>query len=100
MAQFLITLTPPREGFAQNATPAERAVIGEHLGYLRTALEAGVLILAGRTQEPTPVGLVIIRAADRTAAERFAGNDPAVRAGLFTYNLRGYEVALMEGHEP
>lgn len=100
MPEYLITLRPPRDGFAENATEAERAVVGEHFAYLTRALAEGILILAGRTQEPTPVGLVIIRARDRVDADRFAANDPAVRAGLFRYELMDYAVALMEGREP
>ena len=97
MHEYLITLRPPRDGFADNATTEERAVIGEHFAHLQRALAAGTLILAGRTQEPTPVGLVIIRAESETAARRFADADPAVRAGVFRYDCKPYAVALMEG---
>ena len=97
MNEYLITLRPPRDGFADNATPEERAVIGEHFAYLRTAHTGGTLIIAGRTQETTPVGLVIIRAESETAARHFADADPAVRAGVFRYDCKPYAVALMEG---
>jgi len=97
MNEFLITLRPPREGFADNATEQERAVIGEHFAYLQRALEKGSLVLAGRTQEATPVGLVILRAESEDSARRFADADPAVRAGIFRYDCKPYAVALMEG---
>lgn len=97
MPEFLITLHPPREGFVENATASERAAVGEHFAYLRRALGDGVLILAGRTQEATPTGMVVIRADDASAARRFAEDDPAVRGGVFRYELKAYAVALMEG---
>ncbi len=94
-SQWLVILRPPRETFPADATDDEITTVRAHFAYLQARLADGTLVLAGRTQEPhNPIGLVILECADRDDAERIVRADPVISEGLFTYELRPYEVAL------
>jgi uncharacterized protein len=95
MAQFITFLSPSRATFPADATADERAVVDAHFAYLQRLLGAGRLILAGRTDEPPLVGLVVFEADDRAAAEAVARADPAVQQGVFTARVAPYRVALL-----
>lgn len=97
MAQYLCIYTPPRESFADDASEAERRVVREHFAYLEAALAAGLLVLAGRTTDRPPMGIAVFEAPDDKAARAFVAADPAVRAGVFTAQVRPYRVALPAG---
>lgn len=55
----------------------------DHLGRLRAAKEAGVVVAAGALGDPV-TGAVIIVAADAAAAEALIKDDPYVANGLVT----------------
>jgi len=94
-SQWLVILRPPRKTFPADATETEIATVKAHFAYLQAALADGSLVLAGRTQEnQNPIGLVILEAPSREEAERIVKEDPAITSGLFSYELRPYEVAL------
>mgnify|MGYP001084718173 CR=1 FL=1 len=97
LSEFLCLLSPTRASFPSDATEAELQAVAAHFEHLQAMLARGRLILAGRTQEDaSPIGLVIFRAADATAAKREMADDPAVRAGVFLASIRPYRVALSE----
>lgn len=77
-------------------TDRERGLVGAHFQYLKTATEAGQVLLAGRTNEPLDktFGLVIFEADDEAAARRFMEGDPAVKSGVMLATLHPYGVAL------
>jgi len=92
---YLIVLKPPRATFAEDATEAESAIIGEHFEYLKRLLSDGVLVLAGRTEDAS-MGLVVFAAASDAAAEAVMKADPAVKAGVFSAKLYPYRLALLK----
>ena len=96
MQEFLYVCTPTRETFLEDATESELVVVDQHFDYLKGLLSAGRLILAGRCQDG-PLGIVVFEAEDADAATRVMQNDPAVRAGVFSAELRPYRVALLRG---
>ncbi|MBK7403492.1 MAG: hypothetical protein IPJ41_02375 [Phycisphaerales bacterium] len=100
MEQFLCTYSPPRPTFAEDATPAEQLVVAEHFAYLTAALDAGRLLLAGRTLDQPPMGLAICEAESEAAARSFFAADPAVLGGVFRAEIRPYRVALLRAAEP
>ncbi len=51
-------------------------------------------MLAGRTTDDDPLGLVILRVADEAAARELVEADPAVAGGLMTAELRPFHTAL------
>ncbi|HZW11010.1 MAG TPA: YciI family protein [Phycisphaerales bacterium] len=101
MGQYLCIYSPPRDTFAEDASEAERRVVGEHFAYLEGALGGGTLVLAGRTLDRPPMGIAVFEAEHEGAARAFVDADPAVRAGVFRAEVRPYRVALLAraGHE-
>lgn len=97
MSQWLIMLSPVRDTFPGDGTPDEHAAVGRHFAYLQEALASGTLILAGRTHDEPPLGLVVFEAPDESAARQFMENDPTIAAGVFRGVLRPYAVALIKG---
>ena len=63
---------------------------------LARAVEAGQVVLAGRSNEPLEktFGLVIFEAENEEASRVFTSTDPAVEGGLMTATLHPYSVAL------
>lgn len=95
MAEWLYRITPSRPEMVTQPTDAEAETVNAHFRYLQSLLEAGTLILAGRTQEIVDTfGLVIFEAADEASARTIAEADPAVAAGVFTMTLHPYAIAL------
>jgi uncharacterized protein YciI len=94
LAQWLVVLTPPRPTFADDASEEEQAAVGGHFAYLEELSERGVVLLAGRTLDAPPMGLVILQAVDLGAAWAMVEGDPAVAGGIFTAEVRPYRVAL------
>lgn len=77
-------------------TERETNIVGEHFNYLKSALDSGDIVLVGRTLAAPFVGIAIFEADDLEAAQNFANNDPAVKAGVFTLTrVQPYRVALM-----
>jgi uncharacterized protein YndB with AHSA1/START domain/uncharacterized protein YciI len=95
--QFAIFLEPARPTFAQDATEEENERVAAHFRQLQRMLDAGTLILAGRTQESCPTGIVVFEAEDLAAAQRVLAEDAAVKAGVFKGRVVPYRVALMRG---
>jgi uncharacterized protein YciI len=99
MAEFIYFVEPTRIDFIKTATEAELAIVGEHADFLRRKLACGELILVGRTQDETPVGVCIFEATDAAGADAFMREDPAIGKGVFVGSVRPYHVFLMRGRD-
>jgi len=67
----------------------------EHLRLAREANERGELLLAGALSDPVDRTLLVFRAPDRGAAERFVASDPYVKNGLVTrWEVRPWTVVI------
>ncbi len=97
MPEFIYFVRPTRPAFPGDGTPEEFAVIQEHMAFLHEKLAEGSLILVGRTQDESPVGICIFEADDLDRATAFAQSDPAVANGIFVPEVRPYGVFLMRG---
>ena len=95
--QYIYFVTPVRETFLADATPDELEIIERHFEYLKDLLAEDRLILAGRCQDGPP-GIIVFEAKETDAARELMQNDPAVKAGIFTAELRPYRVSLLRGH--
>lgn len=95
--QFIYFIEPTRPTFTQDATKAEDAKVAEHFAYLQRLHAAGSLVLAGRTLQPQPVGIVVFEAENEEAAQAVFAEDPAVKAGVFKGRVAPYKVALLRG---
>ncbi|MGE0525768.1 MAG: GNAT family N-acetyltransferase [Bdellovibrionales bacterium] len=67
-------------------------VVRAHIEYLRRLDDRGRLVLCGPFADH-PSGLVIVRAKDRAEAAEMAEEDPFVREGFRTYEIRTWRIA-------
>ena len=97
-SEFICFIEPARQGMVEQPTDAEAAAaaVEAHFQYLKSLTEQGIVVLAGRTTEPPHVGLVIFRAADRSAAETIMNDDPAIKAAVFSARLCPFRVAMLQ----
>ncbi len=96
--QFIYIVRPTRlQMLTEGPTSEEGAVVKRHLEYLERLAEAGVVLLAGRTQtaDEKTFGLVVFRAESEEAARRIVDGDPAVAHGVMRAELYPYRVAVL-----
>jgi uncharacterized protein YciI len=99
MTQYLYRIQPTRATMlTEGATEAEAAKVSAHFNYLKSLMEQGVVILAGRTlnTDPTSFGIIIFNADSDEAARALVDADPAVSGGVMRAELFPYRVALIE----
>lgn len=98
MPHYLIIYRPPREGFAENATPEENAIIERHVAFLQKMEDEGKLIVAGRIEDAR-FGIAVIETDNENEAKKIMNNDPAVKEGVFSGELLPFRLALLRGRE-
>ncbi len=87
----------PRLCDPSNWAEQDNSVVGRHFRYLEGLLSDGSLILAGRTLDDNPTGIVILEAASQEDAHHLMSLDPAVAEGIMTAELLPYRVSLIRG---
>jgi uncharacterized protein YciI len=75
-------------------TPEESAAAMAHYNYYKALHTQGALILAGRTQIPPHIGIMIFEAQDTNAAQSIVNNDPAIIAGVLKARVQPYQIAI------
>jgi uncharacterized protein YciI len=98
--QFTPGLRPELATMPEAWTADDERVAAAHFAYLRRALDDGVLLLAGRSQDGVGPAIVVFEAEDETAARAFMEGDPFVASGLFGASLHPYRAALMRSTAP
>jgi uncharacterized protein YndB with AHSA1/START domain len=96
---FLCRLIPPRPSFAQDMSPEERAMMGEHASYWRDLIEKRVAVAFGPVADPAGFwGMALIVVSDEAEARRVTDADPAIRAnrGLH-YQILPLASAVLRG---
>ena len=96
MPEFLYTVRPTRPTMLiDGPTDEETSILARHAAYIEQLAAAGVVELAGRTQntDDTAFGIVVFRADSETAARRVMLEDPAVKYGVMEATLFPYRVA-------
>jgi len=68
------------------------AQMGAHVAWLKAAIDAGVLLIAGR-QVPRVGGVLVFRGA-RAEVEALAATDPFVTSGVATFAVTEMAVSL------
>ena len=89
----LIMYRPPRDGFAENATPEESAKVMKHFEYLKQLHVEKVVLMAGRVEDAR-FGIALLETETRQAAQEIMNNDPAVKAKVFQAELLPFSLAL------
>jgi uncharacterized protein YciI len=94
MPEFIYLIHPYRNGFFENPTPEENAVMDEHFDYLKEATKAGRVLLAGPCLDET-FGVVILHAENEAAANAFMFNDPSVKKNTMASELHPMRISLV-----
>lgn len=96
---WLIRLIPPRPHFDQDATPAEQALMEQHLAYWKDLNEKGVCLFGGPVLDPRGVyGILVVRAATEDEARALGNGDPAVKGGVFKIEVAEMRVVFTPVH--
>ena len=90
---YLIMYRPPRDGFAENATPEESAKVMEHFEYLKQLHVEKVVLMAGRVEDAR-FGIALLETETEEEAQNIMNDDPAVKAKVFTADLLPFSLAL------
>lgn len=77
-----------------NWTEKENSIVQHHFEVLQNLQEEGRLLLAGRTLNLDPIGIVILEVDTEEEAFELMHNDPAVKEGIMEAQLFPYRVAL------
>jgi len=96
--QFIYHFDPVRPELVTNpdAWTEEDIRIGEaHFAYLKNAVEDGIVLLAGRSQDGLGPAIVILEAETEEAAQKFMENDPFVSSGLMRASLHTFRASLL-----
>ena len=96
MSSYLYRLTLRRELLGRPMTPDEAATQKKHLYYLTAARDQGIVLAAGRTDEPAErtFGLVLFNADSDATAQDFMANDPAIAGKLMDAELFPFRLAV------
>ncbi len=97
MAEWIYFIHPPREDFAATMTPEEDAAWAVHFERFKGMLDEGSLILVGPTLGRVNTGVAIFEAPDEDAARAIMNDDPAIKGGFATGELRPFRVSLLRG---
>jgi uncharacterized protein len=85
MAYFL-KLVPRRATFAQDMTSEERAIMMQHVAYLRTFLDAGKVLVYGPVMDPAGAyGMGIMLTEDEEEVKALIAGDPAGEINNYEY---------------
>jgi uncharacterized protein YciI len=97
LAEWIYFIHPPREDFAATMTPEEDAAWAVHFERFKGMLDEGALILVGPTLGRVNTGIAIFEAPDEEAARGIMNDDPAIKGGFATGELRPFRVSLLRG---
>jgi uncharacterized protein len=93
MPEYIYLIHPFREGFFQDPTPGEDAIMEEHFQYLKQATETRTVLLAGPCLDDT-FGIIVFRAKDDEDALRFMLNDPSIKNNVMMAELHPLRISL------
>jgi uncharacterized protein YciI len=96
MADTFLVLLRPGPAWLPG-TPTSGQPLKEHGRYLLGLFARGALQMAGPLGAEAG-GAVVLAAADLAEARRLAGEDPAVRAGLFTCEVHPWHLVPWDTH--
>jgi len=81
MKYFFCKLIPPRATFAQDMTPAERVLMGQHVAYWQGLMNNQKALAFGPVADPQGgYGIGIIAASNDAEMEILRNNDPTIKA--------------------
>lgn len=78
-------------------TEADHEVTARHIAHLRRGADAGIVVMAGRSQDWVGPAIVILETEDEAAAREFMESDPFLTEGLFRADLHPFRIAIERG---
>src|SRR5271169_1999858 len=95
---FYFKLIPPRPTFGADMTAEERALMQEHVRYTREAFDAGKILIYGPVMASGGAfGIAVLEMEDAAEVQKFAAEDPSIRAGMNTFELCPMRVGAARG---
>jgi uncharacterized protein len=93
---WLIRLVPPRPTFANDATPAEQALMEQHFAYWKDLNAKGICEFGGPVLDPKGVyGILVVRANTEEEARALGDADPSVKSGMNKIEVAEMHVAFV-----
>lgn len=93
MPHFLYLIRPKNDWSTGNMSEEEAKLMGEHFMYLKQKFDEGKVMMVGPCVD-TSMGIGILETDTREEAEEIGYNDPAVKAGIVTLEIKDYIVSL------
>ncbi len=76
---FFLRLLPPRPTFATDMSDEERALMGQHVAYVRRFFDEGKVLMFGPVLDPEGAfGIAVLQAESQAEVDSFIANDPTV----------------------
>ncbi|MFZ3214936.1 MAG: hypothetical protein WA192_02645 [Candidatus Acidiferrales bacterium] len=95
---FYFKLIAPRVTFGMDMTAGERALMQQRVRYTQEAFEARKILLYGPVMASAGAfGGAVLKMADATDVQKFGAEDPAVKAGMNTFEFHPMKVAAPRG---
>ena len=99
---IMLNIARPELQDPKSWTKEDNAAVGAHFVRLQKMTEEGKVLFFERTQDttadgklvPDTLGLIVLEAPDRAAAEAVLQGDPAVKAGIMRGKVFSYKIAL------
>ena len=93
MPHFLYLIRPVNDWLNNGPSEEEGKLMGEHFTYLKQKFDEGKVMMVGPCAD-TSMGIGILETDTREEAEEIGNNDPAVKAGIVTLEIKDYRISL------
>jgi uncharacterized protein YciI len=90
---FFLKCTPSRPTFAHDMTDTEIAIMIQHVGYWKSFMEKGNVVVFGPVMDPSgPYGMGVVAAESEEQIQEFIANDPGSQ--IYTYEFHPLRAVL------
>lgn len=93
-AQHFVIFHHPGPAWEAGKKPVDQPGVMEHFAYLQGIEKSGAIMFSG----PFPSGeggmMILQQDVERAAAEKIASDDPAIRLGLITAEIRPWLITI------
>lgn len=93
MPHFLRIIRPVNDWTNREMSEREQELMSEHFIYMKQKFDEGKVLLAGRCEDKS-MGVSIWEVGTREEAEEIINNDPAVKAGIISVEIKDYRISL------
>lgn len=88
MPFFFLKLHPPRPTFAHDMSADERALMLQHVAYMKDWFTRGKVLVYGPVLDPeSSFGMAVMDATDEAEVQQLIAGDPTIQAGLNHYTF-------------